>query len=130
MKPFEDENIQIERVWCGERTGSKLVARHAISGLTAERIIGFDEESKHRRELAEELRRKLSAQYPPEQFIFDHMCGPQGASLCLRHVPTGVSVARHIGRASFSRYRREMMQELFQRLREHEAKGKSPSLSS
>ena len=122
MKPCNDENIEIERIWCGEATGWKLVARHVLSGLSAEKNIGFNEESRHRQELKLELSRQVSAKYPPKDFILEHACGPQGASFCLRHVPTGIAVSRHAGHESFSRFRREMMEEMFKRLRKDGSK--------
>ena len=123
MEFFSDEDIRVERIWCGEGTGTKLVVQHVLSGMSAERVIGFDDESRHRRELVVELSHRFSAQYPARDFVMEHMwSGPgKGSSLCLRHTPSGVAVGRVVGYEPVGRYRREMMAELFERLREHES---------
>jgi hypothetical protein len=119
---LNEGDISVERVWCDERTGSKLVVCHVPTGLSAERVIGFDAESQHRRELLVELAHRFSTHYPPQDFALEHMwCGREtGASLSLRHIPSGITVARLSGYEPAARFRREMLVELFQRLRERE----------
>jgi hypothetical protein len=121
MEFFSNEHIQIERLWCDERTGTKLVVRHLLSGMTAERVIGFDDESRHRSELLHELSHRFSTRYPAQDFIMEHACGAgKGASLRLLHVSSGISVDRVVGYESVPRHQREMMAELFQKLRERD----------
>jgi hypothetical protein len=120
MKHFSDEDVRVDRVWCGESTGTKLAARHTLSGLTAERVIGFEDESIHRRQLVADLSQLFSARYPAGDFVWEHLWnGPgKGASLCLRHVPTGIAIDRVLGYDPVTRYQREMLIELFGNLRE------------
>ena len=122
MQHFSEEDIRIERVWCGESIGSKLVARHTASGMTAERVIGFDDESPHKRELVAELAQRFSAHFPDKDFIMEHVRrGPgKGAALWLHHTPSGIKVGRVIGYDPVARHGREMMAEMIERLREHE----------
>ena len=124
MEFFSNQDIRVERVWCDERTGTKLVIRHLLSGMSVERVIGFEDENQHRKELVEELSHRFSAQYRAEDFLMEHMwMGPgKGASLRLRHVPSGISVGRVAGYESVPRHQREMMAELFQKLRESDEK--------
>ena len=120
MELFNDEDIRVERVWCGEDVGTKLVVQHVLSGIIAERVIGFDEQGRHRRELLAELSHRFSAKYPARDFVMENLwLGPgKGASLCLRHMPSGLAVGRVVGYEPVSRFHREMMTELFQKLRE------------
>jgi len=120
MELFSDDEIRVERVWCGESVGTKLVVRHLLSGLSAERLIGLEDEGRHRRELVAELSHRFSNQYPARDFILERLwCGPgKGASLCLRHEPSGISVGRVVGYEAEARFLREMRTELFERLRE------------
>ena len=128
MELFSDEDVRVERVWCGEARGTKLVVHHALSGMTTERMIGFDDEGRHRRELVAELSHRLCERYPARYFVMEHMWGGpgKGSSLCLQHTPSGVTVGRVIGYDPVAHYRREMIAELFEKLRDHESdKGKS-----
>ena len=122
MQHFSDEDIRIERVWCGESVGTKLVARHTVSGMTAERVIGFDEENLYKQELVAELAQRFSARFPDGDFIMEHLwCGPgKGAALWLHHTPSGIKVGRVIGYDPVGHHGREMMAEMIERLREHE----------
>jgi hypothetical protein len=121
MHLFTDQDIRVERVWCGEDTGTKLVLQHIASGIKVERVIGFDDESRHRRELLAELAHGVSAQYPPEDIIIEHRWqGPgKGAALQIVHTPTGISVGRVVGYEPQASHQRELLSELFARLREH-----------
>jgi hypothetical protein len=121
MELFNAEDIEVERIWCGEVTGTKLLALHTPTGIAVERMIGFDDESRHRRELLAELSRRFSEQYPPEHFIIEHLWrGPgMGAALQIRHTPTGISVGRVVGHDPQSPHKRELLYELFAKLRQH-----------
>lgn len=112
-------DIQVNRIWCGTETGTKLVATHSLSGISIERLIGFETEDKHRREMILEVSHLHATQYPSEDFIMDHIwCGPdKGAALRLRHKPTGISVDCFIGYNPAGSYERELQKELFQRLK-------------
>lgn len=118
-----EEDIRVERVWCGESTGTKLVLHHTLTGLTVQRVIGFEEESPHRRELMNELSALCSTRYPPADFVLDTFyAGPdKPGSLGLRHIPSSLAVGRILGDEPVSRYQREMVVELFAKLRAHES---------
>ncbi|RYD49421.1 MAG: hypothetical protein EOP83_25195 [Verrucomicrobiaceae bacterium] len=122
MELFSDEDIQIERVWCGESIGTKLVIQHSASGITAERVIGFDDESLHKQELVAELKQRFFTQFPNRAFIMEHLWrGPgKGAALWLHHTPSGIKVGRVIGYDPVARHPSGMMAEMMGRLREHE----------
>jgi len=119
MNIVTDHNIRVERIWCGETTGSKLLVQHVPSGIFVERVIGFDEQSQYIAELQAQLLQQLNALYPPEHFIVEHLwCGPgKGASLRLIHVPTRTTVERFVGYEDKARHISEMMSELFFRLK-------------
>ena len=122
MQLFSEEDIQIERVWCGESIGTKLVVQHGASGMSAERVIGFDDEGPHRRDLVAELKQRFFAQFPDREFIMEHLwCGPgEGAALWLHHTPSGIKVGRVIGYEPVARHTSGMMAEMIERLRERE----------
>jgi hypothetical protein len=122
MELFSEENIQIDRVWCGESIGTKLVVQHAASGMTAERVIGFDDESVHKRELLAELQERFFARFPEKDFIMEHLWrGPgKGAALSLQHRPTGTKVDRYIGYDPVARFVPGMFAERVEQLRAHE----------
>ena len=121
MHLFRGEDIRVERVWCGEDTGKKLIVQHVASGITIVCNIGFDDESRHRRELLAQLAHRVSEQYPPEHFLIEHLWrGPsKGAALQIVHTPTGISVGRVIGYEPHTSHQRELLSELFARLRQH-----------
>jgi hypothetical protein len=122
MKLFDEEDIQVERIWCGEESGTKLLVKHNQTDLVAERMIGFEDEGQHRHELIAELAHRFSKQFPPEHFIIEHLwLGPgEGAALQLRHAPTGISVGRNVGCEPQGRYQRELFAELLRKLQAHE----------
>ena len=122
MQLFSEEDIRIERVWCGESIGTKLVVQHEASGMTAERVIGFDDENLHKRELVAELKQQFFSRFPDKEFIMERLwCGPgKGAALWLLHTPSGIKVGRNIGYDPVARYVPEMFAEMVERLRAHE----------
>lgn len=122
MHIFDEQDIQWERLWLGPDEGTKLVVRHLPSGLSAEHIIGFEDEGPHRRKLHTELSHKFEQMYPASDFILDHIwCGPgKGTSLRLSHRPTGITVDRNVGPEAQAKHQHELLQELFTRLKWHE----------
>ncbi len=118
MNILSDGQVRIERVWCGEAIGAKLIAHHLPTGISVERVIGFEVRSGYGAELQAELLLQLSRSYPPEDFVIERgWTGPgKGASLCLRHIPSGKKVERHVGYEPVTQHCREMVVELFQQL--------------
>jgi hypothetical protein len=119
MQLVSDEDFRFERLWIDDKKGAILRATHAPSGKTAERLIGFDADGQHRRELIAELRRELAKQFPPEHLLIEDMwLGPgKGAGLRMRHTPTGKSVERVIGYDSKAKNLCAMFSDLLQQLR-------------
>ena len=119
MQLLSDEDFRFECVWIDDEKGAVLRAMHAPSGKTIERVIGFDADGRHRKELIAELRLELAKQFPPEHLVIEDMwLGPgKGSSLRMRHTPTGKSVERVIGYDSKAKNLCAMFSELLQQLR-------------
>ena len=83
MQFFSEVDLRVERAWCSESIGTKLVIQHGASGVTAERVIGFDDESLHKKELVAELKQQFFAQFPDKEIILENLwMGPgKGAVL-------------------------------------------------
>lgn len=118
---YGDEDFRFDSVWIGEAIGTTLRCSHTPTGMSVERVIGFEEETRHRRDLRATLSRRLAETYPVSDFVIDHMrCGSLGAAVRLSHLPSGVAVERAIGFEPLNRFRREMVEELWRRIRESE----------
>ncbi len=118
---YGDEDFRFDSVWIGEEMGTRLRCSHCPTGMSVERVIGFEDETRHRRDLRATLSRRLAELYSPSDFVIHHMsCGSHGAAVRLSHLPSGVAVERAIGFEPPNRSRREMVEELWRRIRESE----------
>jgi protein subunit release factor A len=122
MQFFDEDDIYIESIWCGEQSGTMLRAKHIPTGIVVERIIGFEEQAAHRREIRKEVSKRFSAQFPPEDFVIEHIWRGtgKGAALRLCHKPTGIFVERVVGYEAQTPHRRQMLCELFAKLTSHQ----------
>lgn len=119
MNFFGNEDISIERIWCGDEIGTKLRVEHGLSGMVLESVIGFEEEKIKKSELIAELRGKVLTKYPPGDFLINFLNGGpgKGESLQLVHKPTGVAVDRFVGYDKRDGHIREALREMFGKLR-------------
>jgi hypothetical protein len=119
MQLVDDNEFVFERVWIDDDQGAVLRVTHVPSGKTTERLIGFNADGQHRKDLITELRRLITTQFPPEHLeITDMWLGPgKGAALRMRHTPTGRIVERVIGYDSRATNLCGMFAELLQQLK-------------
>jgi hypothetical protein len=120
MNVFNEESIQVDRIWCGEGAGTKLRVEHVLSGMVVECVIGFEDEKTRRDELIAKLKEQVLTKYPPSDFLMHFFnCGPgKGESLQLEHKSTGVTVERFAGYEKREEHVQEMIKEMFAKLRE------------
>ena len=117
-----DECFKISRVISGE-SEITLRAEHLPSGLSIERTARFAEESSQRRSLRAELMAAVLARYPEGDFVIEHLwLGPgKGASLVLRHLPSGLSAGRSVGYERQAPALHQLFAELIRSIRVREA---------
>jgi hypothetical protein len=59
VKPLNNADISIEHVWCGPGKGAALRIRHLPTGVFVERVIGFEPEGQHRRQMMAQLQKHV-----------------------------------------------------------------------
>jgi hypothetical protein len=114
-----DEDCRISRLNPGESEVT-LRAEHLPTGVALERSVNPAAESEERRTLLADLAAAVARQYPADDFVIEHLYkGPgKGCTLVIRHVPSGLSVGRDIGSGRSSEIKRDLVWELYRKIRE------------